>query len=84
MNSSLSKDGIFSPLTRFRWLPLSSKFRWRKWVSSQKVNINGDLLESEKENVSSLAGLQSVREHLAHGVAAFKADLEGIMGVKAV
>lgn len=64
MNRSFSKDGIFCPLTRFRWLPLSSKFRWRKWVSPQKVNINGDLLESEKENVSTQGSSQC--EHLAH------------------
>lgn len=53
MNRFFSKHGFLCPLTRFRWLHRSSNFRWRKWVSSEKVNINGDLLEREIEDVFS-------------------------------
>lgn len=81
MNRSFSKDGIFCPLTRFRWLPLSSKFRWRKWVSPQKVNINGDLLESEKEDVSSQDSSQCESTWpTGYEVAASEAALRGTLG----
>lgn len=81
MNRCFSKDGIFCPLTGFRWLPRSSKFRWRKWVSPQKVNINGDLLESEKENVTSLDFSQYESTWpTSSEVAASEAALRGTLG----